>query len=107
MKIETPEELPQNVQDPRLSSLDARLGVIKHSEKVRTGKVDAGPSSRGYSQGNRVLAELIGGIAGGALIGWLGDRLFDTSPVFLLVCMFFGIIVAFRSIIKISNERPE
>jgi len=58
-------------------------------------------------QGNRVLTELIAGPAGGALVGWLFDRLLVTSPALLLVCMFLGIAVAFRNIIKISGERPE
>src|SRR3546814_8107913 len=62
---------------------------------------------QGYRLGNRVLAELVGGIAGGALIGWFFDWLFSTSPWLLLVFLFLGIIVAFRNIIRISNERPK
>ena len=54
-----------------------------------------------------MLAELIGGMAGGALIGWLLDRWLGTSPGLLLGLMFLGIGVAFRNIIRISNERPE
>jgi ATP synthase protein I len=37
----------------------------------------------------------------------LFDRFLGTSPALLLVCMFLGIAVAFRNIIKISGERPE
>ena len=57
--------------------------------------------------GNRVLAELIGGMIGGALIGWVIDRFAGTSPWALLVMLFLGIVVAFRNIIRISNQRPE
>jgi ATP synthase protein I len=35
------------------------------------------------------------------------DRLFGTAPWILLIAMFLGIAVAFRNIIRISNERPE
>jgi ATP synthase protein I len=35
------------------------------------------------------------------------DRLLGSSPAILLVAMFLGIVVAFRNIIRISNERPE
>ncbi|MFM9851435.1 MAG: AtpZ/AtpI family protein [Sphingomonadaceae bacterium] len=101
------DEEPDGVEDPRLTSLNERLRVVKSAEKVRIGDPGAEPPAKGYSQGNRVLAELIGGIAGGALMGWLGDRLFNTSPLLLLVCMFLGIAVAFRNIIRISGERPE
>ena len=91
--------------DARLDSLDMQLKAARKAEAVRTG-TDQAPA-KGMRQGNRVLTELIAGPAGGALVGWLLDRLFDTSPVLLLVCMFLGIAVAFRNIIKISGERPE
>ena len=93
-------------EDVRLTSLDERLRAADQAEAVRTGRarVDA---NRGYSQGNRVLAELIGGLAGGALVGWLIDRLAGTSPGFLLGFLFLGMAVAFRNIIRISSERPE
>ena len=57
----------------------------------------------GYRLGNRVLAELLGGMIGGALIGWVIDRFAGTSPWGLLVMLFLGIIVAFRNIIRISQ----
>jgi ATP synthase protein I len=54
-----------------------------------------------------VLAELIAGLAGGALIGWVIDRWLGTLPGFLLAFMFLGTAVAFRNIIRISQERPK
>ena len=89
----------------RLDSLDMQLKVARKAEAERAGK-DQVPA-KGMRQGNRVLTELIAGPAGGALVGWLFDRLLGTSPALLLVCMFLGIAVAFRNIIKISGERPE
>jgi ATP synthase protein I len=35
------------------------------------------------------------------------DRLLGIAPALLLTCMFLGIAVAFRNIIKISAERPD
>ncbi|MFW2829337.1 AtpZ/AtpI family protein [Sphingomonas sp. ID0503] len=105
METNEPGQDPGGVHDPRISSLDERLQKAHHAEAVRTGK--SKPTSKGYSQGNRVLAELIGGLVGGALIGWLIDRWFGTSPWGLLGFVFLGIAVAFRNIIRISNERPE
>jgi len=60
-----------------------------------------------YKLGNRVLAELLGGIIGGALIGWVIDRFANTATWGLLVMLFLGIVVAFRNIIRISNRRPD
>ena len=91
--------------DARLDSLDMQLKAARKAEAERAGK-DKVPA-KGMRQGNKVLTELIAGPAGGALVGWLFDRLLGTSPALLLVCMFLGIAVAFRNIIKISGERPE
>jgi len=92
--------------DARIASLDARLKAASAAEKARTAPAQRAPE-KGYRQGSRVLAELIGGPAGGALLGWLIDRLFGTAPWGLLVMLILGIAVAFRNIIKISGERPE
>lgn len=92
--------------DVRLSSLDKRLKTAADAEKARTGTAERKPQ-KGYSQGSRVLTELVAGPAGGALIGWLLDRLFGTTPWLLLALMILGIVVAFRNIVRISNQRPE
>ncbi|MGB5078990.1 MAG: AtpZ/AtpI family protein [Sphingorhabdus sp.] len=91
--------------DARLDSLDMQLKAARNAEAVRTGKDQV--QAKGMRQGNRVLTELIAGPAGGALVGWLFDHFLGTTPWLLLVCMFLGIAVAFRNIIRISAERPE
>jgi ATP synthase protein I len=93
-------------EDARLRSLDERLKQAQHDEAVRTGTAQAGQDAN-TRLGNRVLAELIGGMAGGALIGWVIDRFAGTSPWALLVMLFLGIGVAFRNIVRISNQRPD
>lgn len=93
-------------EDARLDSLDERLRRAKTDEAIRNGTgVDKGQDD--YNLGNRVLAELIGGMAGGALIGWVLDRFLGTSPWLLLALLFLGIIAAFRNIIRISNKRSK
>jgi ATP synthase protein I len=106
MATEDPEQDPAGAEDARLKALDERLRSAHHAEKVRTGTAQTKPA-RGYAQGNRVLAELIAGPAGGVLIGWVLDRWLGTSPWLLIILLFGGIAVAFRNIIRISNERPE
>lgn len=93
-------------EDARLNSLDERLRQAKSEEAVRTGAADTrGDAS--YRLGSRVLAELIGGMVGGAVIGATLDWLLGTSPWLLLALLFLGIVSAFRNIIRISNRRPE
>lgn len=92
-------------EDARIQSLEKRLQAAKRAEEDRTARRNRGPA-KGYSQGHRILAELIGAPLGGGLIGWVLDRWLDTSPIFLLVLVFLGFAVAFRNIYRISKETP-
>lgn len=97
---------PKLPKDARLSSLDERLRQAQLDEAVRTGTARK-PGDSDYQKGNRVLADLIGGLVGGAVIGWALDQWFDTTPLLLLVFLFLGIGVAFRNIIRNSSRRPD
>lgn len=94
-------------EDARLTSLDQRLDRAKTDEAIRKGEQRVDKGEGDYRLGNRVLAELIGGMVGGALIGWVLDRLLGTSPWLLLALLFLGIVVAFRNIIRISSGRSK
>ncbi len=93
-------------EDARIDALEARLKAAHEREAERNRPQVTGADAN-YRLGNRVLAELLGGLLGGAVIGWLIDRLADTSPWGLLVMLFAGIGVAFRNIIRISSRRPD
>ena len=95
-------------EDARLRSLDERLNAARTDEANRTGAGEGNVGSdASYRLGNRVLAELLGGMIGGALIGWVIDRFAGTTPWGLLAMLALGTIVAFRNIIRISNQRPK
>ena len=101
-----PGQDPKLSEDARLQSLDERLKRAQADEAVRTGKARP-PADRNEQLGNRVLSYLIGGLAGGALIGWVLDRLFGTSPLLLISLLLLGTAGGFWNIIKISTQRPE
>lgn len=106
MDDDTPARDPV-AEDARIDALEARLKAAQEREIERNRPAVGGAEAdANYRAGNRVLAELIGGIGGGAFIGWVIDRFAGTSPWGLLVVMGLGIIVAFRSIIRMSNRRP-
>lgn len=90
-------------EDSRLTSLEQRLDRAEAVEAERTASGASVESDANYRLGNRVLAELLGGMIGGALFGWLIDRLVGTAPWGLLGMLMLGIIVAFRNIIRLSN----
>jgi ATP synthase protein I len=93
-------------EDARIDALEARLKAAREREEQRNQPQVQGADAN-YRLGNRVLAELLGGLIGGALIGLVIDRFAGSSPWGLLVMLFLGIIVAFRNIIRISNRRPD
>jgi ATP synthase protein I len=94
-------------EDARIDALDKRLQAAREREEERNRPAGGAEADANYRMGNRVLAELIGGIGGGAFFGWVIDHFAGTSPWGLLVVMFLGIFVAFRNIIRISNRRPD
>jgi ATP synthase protein I len=106
-----------NVRDPaggdaRIDALDERLRAAKEREILRNKPAAGVEADANYRLGTRVLAELIGGIGGGALVGWVIDRVIGhwagwKAPWGLLVMMALGIIVTFRNIIRMSNRRPD
>ncbi|MCK9543728.1 MAG: AtpZ/AtpI family protein [Novosphingobium sp.] len=94
-------------EDARIDALEKRLKAAREREDERTKPAAGVEADANYRMGNRVLAELIGGIGGGAFLGWVIDRFAGTSPWGLLAVMALGVVVAFRNIIRISNRRPD
>jgi ATP synthase protein I len=93
-------------EDARMTALEARLKAAREREDERNRPKSEGASAD-YRIGNRVLADLLGGLFGGFVIGWVIDAFAGTSPWGLLVMLTFGIIVAFRNIIRAAQTRPD
>ena len=94
-------------EDVRIDALEARLKAARTREDQRIKPAGGAETDANYRMGNRVLAELIGGIGGGAFIGWVIDQVVGTKkPWGLLVMMALGIVVAFRSIIRMASTKP-
>lgn len=94
-------------EDARLDALDERLRTAREQEEKRTKPAAGADADENYRAGNRVLADLLGGIVGGVFLGWVIDHFAGTAPWGLLVMMFLGIFVAFRNIIRMSNRRSD
>ncbi len=105
MSDELPAQEPAG-EDARIASLEHRLDAARKRE-VERNRPGATEADANYRLGNRVLSELLGGIGGGALIGWVFDHFAGTLPWGLLVMLFLGTVVAFRNIIRISSRPPQ
>ncbi len=93
-------------EDARIDALEKRLKAAREREDERNRPKVSGTDAN-YRSGNRVLADLLGGILGGSLIGYAFDALVGTLPWGLLVGLFLGIGVAFRNIIRGASTAPE
>ena len=93
-------------EDARIDALEERLKAAREREEERNRPKVKGADAN-YRSGNRVLADLLGGIFGGLVLGIAFDALVGTSPWGLLVGLFLGIGVAFRNIIRAANARPD
>lgn len=92
-------------EDARIDALEARLKAAREREDQRNRPQVKGVDAN-YRSGNRALANLLGGIIGGLVIGFAVDALFDIAPWGLLVGLFLGTASAFRSIIISAKSRP-
>ncbi len=105
MSDETPAREPIE-EDARIDALEKRLRAAREREEQRT-RTQVRGADASTRAGNRVLADLLGGIFGGALLGWVVDQFAGTSPWGLLVGLFLGIVVAFWNIFRIANRRSD
>lgn len=72
-------------------SLDSRIAQF---EARKAGKKQARSKAQMPTQGlalaGRVMIELVAGLAVGGFIGWVLDRWFGTTPLFLVLLFFIG-----------------
>jgi len=106
MTEDGPGQDPKLPEDARLASLEERLARAQAEEAERTGR-NRKAADANQQLGNRVLSYLLGGMLGGAAVGWALDQLFDTSPWLLLIMLFLGTAAGFWNIIKLSSQRPK
>lgn len=103
MAQDEPEEAPKLPPDARLESLDERLGEL---HKVEAERVKREQSNRVRQFGQRMAGQMIGAPAGGLLIGWGLDSLFNTKPLFMIILLFVGFGVGLRNVYYWTKKSP-
>ena len=88
----------------RLKSLDARLEKVavqrRETKETQTRKTS---DSNVLGQALRLSAEFISGVAAGGIIGWIVDRLFETSPWGLVVCIILGFCAGMLNLFRAAG----
>ena len=94
----------QNDPANRLKALEARIKAAKGEERKPH-------SEEHYSQANmawRMVIELVAGLAIGFGIGYGLDAVFNTTPIFMVLFIFFvlaaGVKTMMRSAAEMQNE---
>lgn len=85
----------------RLRALEDRLKKVRKPEEVPS------HSAEHYSQAQlawRMVIELVAGLAIGFGIGYGLDRLFGTSPVFLVLFIFLGLAAGVKTMLRSARE---
>ena len=98
---------PDKSSDEAKRSLDARLDAF---EAERAGKTSHA-AQLAMGEGYRFLGEVVGGVLGGAGLGWLIDSLANTKPLGLIGGLLVGtglsIFVAVKRATKASQSALE
>jgi ATP synthase protein I len=93
--------MPQNGPDhDDLRALGTRLDEVRRREVTR--KIQPPPTSLGMAF--RFSTELFVALLVGAAMGWGLDRLFKTSPIFMLVLGIFGMAAGVRNVARAAKE---
>lgn len=73
-----------------------RIDKFKTVKKQASTQANTPISS--VSRALNIGVELVAGTIVGVVIGLFFDNLFDSKPLFLIICLIFAIIAAFKSI---------
>ena len=98
-----PENAPVG-EDPKLDSLEQRIGAARHAEDQRLAKEHA-PMRDGRSAGIQIASTMLGYPLGGIIIGWLLDSVFDTLPWITIGLMFLAFAGACLHVVRINKNR--
>ena len=90
-----------HIKNPKLKDLDKKLKDIKEN------KIGSNSDNRAFKSahiGWRMVLELVIGIIIGVILGFSLDSFLNTSPIFLIILIFFGFAAGVRTMIKTAKE---
>lgn len=96
----------------RLDDLERRRRALEASLATRRPGADEGKgaghgSASGYGQALKLSSEFIAGVAVGAGLGWVIDRLAGTSPWGLIVFLLLGFAAGVLNVLRSAGQISE
>ena len=89
------------IKNKKLDDLDLKL------KKISSQKNEVLQENNVYKSahiGWRMILELVIGIIMGVILGFGLDYFFNTTPIFLIIMIFFGFAAGVKTMIKTSQE---
>lgn len=84
---------------------DQELNILKEKvDKLKDEKIIKQPFNNQLNPIS-IGIELVAGALAGLIIGVFLDKLFTTKPIFLIICLSFGIIASFKTILQKTKIR--
>jgi ATP synthase protein I len=87
----------------RLKSLDARISQASVQREESEPRTRPTSDSSAIGQAFRYSAEFVSGVLAGAIVGWLVDKLFGTSPWGLIICLILGFCAGMLNLLRASG----
>lgn len=88
------------------TSLADRISELENRKsKLQEKTAKAHMPAEGMALAGRVATELVAGIVVGSALGWALDKVFDTSPLWLVVLFFLGAIGGMMNVWRIATGR--
>jgi len=81
----------------KLKDLQKRINKIAHKKEAKPAQTN--------NDSYIVATELVAGVLVGTIIGVFVDKMFDTKPIFLIICLLIGIVASFKTIWYKINKK--
>lgn len=72
-------------------------------EKLKSKETEIPQEKKDKAMGQKVFAEIIGGVLFGVIFGLMLDDYFDTAPIFLLILLILGLAGSVYNIYKATK----
>jgi ATP synthase protein I len=88
----------------KLKSIDVALGRARSKREVEASKGKrSATDNRGFAVALRLSSEFVAGVVVGGGLGWMIDRIFDTSPWGLIVCFLLGFLAGVLNVMRAAG----